>query len=228
MPPAPPKPLRDSPAAIQKPGHHAGELEEREAADRAFHQLDEALLVCRHRAGAVLPRHAVDPACRRVRLVAAEQHAAGLGLAVDEIVGIAEARHVARELVPLNRGEGDVLVIDRRRWHPATDHRADTRRPHAGRVDDLLGGDAPVLGAHADDLAVVPTVDAGHAAVLDDLHAEVAGGVGECVGGAVRIQPAVLRHPDATVQRVGRGRGHARERRLRLEQLDVEADTAGA
>ena len=45
---------------------------------------------------AVLPRHAVVPARHGVRLVPAEENAAALGLAVDEVVGVAEARRLAR------------------------------------------------------------------------------------------------------------------------------------
>ena len=93
----------------------AGVGEEREPPHGAGHQRREALLVGRQGAAAVLPRRAVLPARRRVRLVAAEQHATRLGLAVDEVVGVAEARHVARQLVPGHRLQRDVLVVDRNR-----------------------------------------------------------------------------------------------------------------
>ena len=160
-PPAPPKPFSDSPAASQKPRtleqlaeqrvavrrhrvgmaderRHAGVVEEREAPHRAGHQRREALVIGREHARAVLPRHAVLPARDRVRLVAAEQHAAALRLAVDEIVGVAEARHVARQLVALDRVQRDVLVVDGDRADERADHRGELRRPHPGRVHDRL------------------------------------------------------------------------------------------
>ena len=122
IPPPPPKPLSDRPAATQKPrtpgigpssGFASGVIasgmadeadrlgvgEEREAPDRAGHQRREALVVGRQRARGVLPRHAVLPARHGVELVPAEDHAALLALAVDEVVRVAEAGHVARQLV---------------------------------------------------------------------------------------------------------------------------------
>ncbi len=73
--------------------------EEREPAGGAPQELLEPVHVGRERARAVLPRHAVDPAGDRVALVAAEHDPARLRLAVDEVVRVAEARHVARQLV---------------------------------------------------------------------------------------------------------------------------------
>ena len=90
MPPAPPKPLSESPAAIQNPGvpgigpeqrvavgrhrvgvaderHDARVLEEREPPHGPRHELGEALVVGRERAGAVIPGDAVHPAGHRVR-----------------------------------------------------------------------------------------------------------------------------------------------------------------
>ena len=93
------------------------------------------------RLAAVLPRDAVQPARDRVVLVAAEEHAAGLGLAVDEVVGVAEARQVARQLVAVHGRERDVLVLDRDRDERRAGHRRDLRRPHARGVDHDLGLD---------------------------------------------------------------------------------------
>ena len=188
--------------------HDTGVLEEGEAANRALHQLDEALLVGRDGARAVLPRHAIDPTRRRVGLVAAEENAARLGLAIDEVIGVTEARHVARQLVALDGRERDVLVIDRRGRHPGTDHLADARRPHTGGVDDRLAGNPTLLGTHGDHLATRGAVDARHTAMLNDLDAELARGVGEGVGRAVRVEPAVSRYPDAAVERLGRRGRH--------------------
>ena len=72
--------------------------EERESPDRPRHQRCESLVVGRQGARRVLPRHPVLPAGHRIELVAAEDHAAVLALAVDEVVRVAEARHVAGQL----------------------------------------------------------------------------------------------------------------------------------
>ena len=120
MPPPPPNPLSDSPAATQNPrtpgqrpeqrvgvGRHRvrvadepdrlGVGEEREAADRAVHQRREPLVVRRQRACAAWS-HGTPSSQRDTGsgLVAAEDHPAVLALAVDEVVRVAEARHVAR------------------------------------------------------------------------------------------------------------------------------------
>ena len=99
MPPAPPNPLSDSPAAIQKPGtpgtgpssglrvgrHRIGVADEpgdarrRRGTGSAAPRPPSAPRSARGRpaaARAVLPRAPSIPARRRVRLVAAEQHAA--------------------------------------------------------------------------------------------------------------------------------------------------------
>lgn len=78
--------------------------EEREAAHGARHQDGEALLVLDHGPGPRATTARPAPARRRVGLVAAEEDAARLALAVDEVVGVAEARHVARARAPGRRG----------------------------------------------------------------------------------------------------------------------------
>ena len=92
---------------------------------------------------------------RRVGLVAADQHAAGLGLAVDEVVGVAEAGRVARHLVARRPA-----AIATCWWSTGTDgmnapdHRGDLRRPDPRRVDDVLGLDRAGVGVHGPHLAV--------------------------------------------------------------------------
>ena len=111
----------------------AGVGEEREALRGALHERREARLVGRHASGRRAPTDAVEPARGGIVLVAAEEDAAGLGLAVDEVVGIAEARQVARQLVPVDRRQRDVLVVDRDRDERRAGHGRDLRRPHARR-----------------------------------------------------------------------------------------------
>ena len=171
-PPAPPKPLSDSPAATQNPrtpgigpssglpsGVIASGWQSRRMTPACSRNGKRRIAPSSsgakrsmsdgHRARAVLPRHAVEPARGRVGLVAADQHAAGLALAVDQVVGVAEARRVARDLVrPATGGHRDVLVVDRHRGDERADHRRHLRRPDPGRVDDVLGLDPPSSVQH--------------------------------------------------------------------------------
>ena len=84
--------------------HHARVVQEGEAADRALPERPEALLVRRKRPAPVLPRNAVLPARDGVALVAAEEHSTGFAAPVDQVVGVAEAGHLARKLVAVHRG----------------------------------------------------------------------------------------------------------------------------
>ena len=153
MPPAPPKPLSERPAAVQNPRHagHRPEqriavgrhrvgmaderddacvVQEREAPAGAVHELREALVVRRNGDAGVIPRHSVHPARNRVRLVAAEENPSGLRLAVDEIVEIPEARHLARQLVPVHAARAMCW------WSTGTDGRERPHhRCHLGRPD---------------------------------------------------------------------------------------------
>ena len=177
-------------------------LEEREAPDRALHQRREALLVRRHGLARVLPGHSVDPARWRVVLVAAEEDPARLALAVDEVVGIAEARHLTRQLVALDGGERDVLVVDRRRRGERADHCRELRRPDAGRVDDDLALDPPALGHDGAHLARRPELDRADAGVGEDRDAQLAGRSRERPGRGVRVEKAVAGQVDRAVQLV--------------------------
>ena len=176
--------------------------QEREALRGALHERREARLVGRHRLAAVVPRHAVDPARDGIVLVAAEEHAARLGLAVHEVVGIAEAGHVVRQLVPGDGRQRDVLVLDRDRDEPGAGHGGHLRRPHAGGVDHDLGLDAPALGDDGAHLVPRAELDAGHALARADLGAELARGIRQRVGRRVRVEVAVARQVDRAVERL--------------------------
>ena len=232
IPPPPPKPLSDRPAATQNPrtpghrpeqrvgvGRHRvrmadepdrlGVGEEREAADRAGHQRREPFVVGRQRAGRVLPRHAVDPARHRLGLVAAEEHAAVLALAVDEVVRVAEAGHVARQLVardrPAARCAGGRPASTG--WTPPTiAATCGAQIPAALTTSSVSIGPASV--STPSDLAARRQLEPGHADAGPDPDAERAGGVGHGVGRGVRVEVAVAGEMDGAVQRVGRDRRH--------------------
>ena len=179
--------------------------EEREAPDRALHERLEALPVGRHGGRGVVPGNAVQPAGVRVRLVPAEQHPAVLGLAVDEVVRVAERGHVGGQLVTRNGAQGDVLVIDRGRRDEGADHLGDAGRPQARGVHDDLGIDGLArVDEHAANLAPRTELEPGHPRVLANPDAELARGRGERKRGAVRIEEAVAGQVDRAVQGIGR------------------------
>ncbi len=132
-----------------------------------------------------------------------------------------------RQLVPLDCVQRDVLVIDGDGADERAYHLGDARRPHAGRIHDELGLDRPVLGLDGND-SPVAHVDSGHERMRADLHAEIARGSGDRIGGDVRIDVAVARHPDSTVQRRGCDLREQRTRLLRADELRVEADRVRA
>ena len=250
MPPAPPKPLSERPAAVQNPAHPGHRAEEWIAVRRhrvgmtdecddtcvaqegetpygAVHELLEALVVRWNRHAGVIPRHPVRPARHRVRLVAAEEDPSGLRLAVDEIVEIPEARHLARQLVPLHRGESNVLVVDRHRGRERPHHRRHLRRPDPAGVHDQLRLDRPGVGLDGGHLARRSEPDPGDAASGLDPHAELPRGVRESVRGDVGIDRAVPLDPDRPVERLARGGGQQPHDLIRRKHLDVEPDPAG-
>ena len=134
-----------------------------------------------------------------------------LALAVDEVVGVAEARHVARQLVARHGLQRDVLVVDRRRRDERADHRGDLRRPHAGRVDDELRVDRAGVGQHALDLAPwTPSSNPVTRRPRPDPDAQRPGGIGERMRRRVRVEMAVAGQVDRTVERVGEMAGISR------------------
>ena len=205
---------------------HARVVEEREAPRRPLHQLGETLVVGGQRAPGVIPGHAVDPAGDGIRLVAAEEHAAGLGPAVDEVVGVAEAGHLPGELVARDGVQGDVLMVDGDGGGERAHHRRHLRRPHPAGVHDELRLDPAALGDDRVHPPPGPELDPGDAGVGEDARAELARGVRERVGRGVRVDAAVAGDPDGPVQRLRRRRRHERERLGRADHLDVEADAA--
>ena len=126
IPPPPPNPLSDSPAATQKPrtpgigpmsgfasGVIASGWQTRRTASASARNGKRRIAPSisgwnRSQSGgsevaACSHGTPVQPARVRLRLVAAEQHPAVLGLAVDEVVRVAEARHVVGQLVARDR-----------------------------------------------------------------------------------------------------------------------------
>ena len=207
---------------------HPGVLEQGKSADRALEQGREAIDVRLHGAAAVVPGHAVPPARGRVGLVATDQHAAGLGLPVDEVVGIAEAGSIAGQFVPGHRLHRHVLVVNRHRGQERAHHRGQLRPPDAGGVDDTWRLDRPRVGVHLADLASRAELDPRHPPAQREAHTELASGIGDRVRGDVRVDVAVVLHPDPAVQRLRRSPREAVEHLLRSEQLRVQAVGGGA
>ena len=249
IPPPPPNPLSDNPAATQNPrtpgsgpnnGFASGVIASgwqtsriaSASARNGKRRIAPAISGAnRSQSGgsdcaACSHGHAVLPARPRVQLVATEHHPAVLALAVDEVVRVAEAGHLARQLGSRDRLQGDVLVVDRRRGDERADHRRDLRRPHPGGVHDELGGDRAGVGQDGRDLAPGRQLEPGHADARPHPHAERPGRVRDRVRGPVRVEVAVRGQVDRAVQRVGRDRGHQPACLVGADHLDVEPDAA--
>ena len=207
--------------------NHAGLLEHREPSDRPLEQRREAIHVRFDGAGAVVPRDPVGPACGGVRFIPADQQPSGLGLPVDEVVGVAEAGRVARDLMAGHRLHGHVLMVDRNRREERPHHRRDLRRPDPRRVDDVLGLDTTLVGDDRLDRPVGAELDPGDARADPDLHAERTSRIGHRVGGDVRIDPPVVRHPDAAEDRGAVRLGQPREDLVGRDELRLEARPGG-
>ena len=110
----------------------------------------------------------------------------------------------------------------------APDHRGDSRRPHAGGVDDGVRLDPSGRGDDRAYLAARAALDAGHEGVRADVDAERPCRGGDGVRGDVRIDVPVAGHPDRAVQRLGRRCRHQPPGLLGADQLGVEADAVGA
>ncbi len=203
-------------------------VEEREATGRPLHQLLKACVIRWQHPRAVLPRHAVVPPRDRVRLVAAEQDAAALRLAVDEVVGVAEAGRVTCELPPFDRMQRNVLVVDGDRACERADHCCDLRRPHARGVDDDVRLDATAFGKHRPNLASRTQLDSGDPCVDADVGSELARGCGDGIGRDVRVDVPVTGHPHSSEEGLRAGRGHQSPHVVRTDELGVETDAVRA
>ena len=167
----------------------------------------------------MVPRHAIDPSRDGVCLVPAEHHAAGLGLAVDQVVRIAEAGHIVRQLVPGHGQQRGVLVVDRGRDDEGAGHRGDLWGPDAARDHDHLSLDTPGVSLDRFDRACSAELDSRDAALGEHVCSQLASRGGEGIGRGVWIEVPIARDPDRSVERTLGDRRY---------QLDVEPDASGA
>ena len=122
--------------------------DEGKAARRALKERLEATLVGSDGGPGVLPGDTVDPTRVGVQLIAAQHHTARLGLSIDEVVGVAKARHGLRQFGALDRLQCGMLVIDRRRNDKRAGHGRHLRGPDAARDHHHLSLDSPALRLH--------------------------------------------------------------------------------
>ena len=146
----------------------------------------------------MVPRHAVHPARARLRLIAAEEHPAVLGLAVHEIVRIAEAGNVLGKLVTATALSATCwcsigVTGSSRRPSPRPVAPTCRRRRRRARCRS-----AP-LGHDASDLAAARESNRDPLPVrIRD--AQRPSGLGDRVGRPVRIEMAVAGQVDGAVE----------------------------
>ena len=208
--------------------HDFGVRDEWEAPYCAGHEWREPVEIGRQRPGGVIPGDAVLPARHWVELVPPEDHAAVLGLPIDQVVGVPEARHIPRQLAVGDGLQCDVLMIHRRRRDEPTDHRRDLWSPHPGSIHDELGVDRTRIRQDAADLSPGGQLEPGHSDALADADAEGSGGVGKGVRRAMRIEVAIVSEVHRPEHRLAGHRGHQRQRLPRPDDVRVETDPACA
>ena len=97
-----------------------------------------------------------------------------------------------------------------------------------GGVDDELGLDRSGLGLDVRHRPPLGEPEAGHAAAGPDANAERLGGGGHGVGRRVRVEIAVLLHPDPAVERLAGDGGESAPRLGGRDDHGVEPDAASA
>src|SRR6266508_5627605 len=96
----------------------------------------------------MLPRHAVNPARKGIRLIATYDQSTLLFAHIDQIIRVTQAGSAMCKFVTLHCLESNMLVIDRGCWEIESSHGGDARSPHPGRVDDNRSFDRTFLGEH--------------------------------------------------------------------------------
>ncbi|TME56032.1 MAG: hypothetical protein E6I60_04805 [Chloroflexi bacterium] len=195
---------------------------------RALEERLEPVLVGSDGGPGVLPGNAVDPSGVGVQLVAAQHDASGLGLPIDEVVRVAKAGHVVRELGAPDRLQRGVLVIDRCGHDNGSGHGGDLWRPDAARDHHHLGLDPARLRLHRVHRSRPGQLDPRHPGIRQHLHSELTRGLGQRKGRRMRIDGPVPRQPDRPEQRIPADGGHQLRGVLARNQLDIQSDRPGA
>ena len=204
-----------------RPVDHARDLHVlhlRHAPARVHDDLLEAVPVVLEQAAVEVGRDALEvrAAVRREggrggALVAAHHQTAALLAEVDEQVGVAQRRQRVLRIALAERLGHDVLVRHRHDRDAHAREPSQLRREHASRDHHDLGVDVAALGAHA------ALLDPRHARAREDLHAALAGALGQREGELRRVEVAVGGKPGGAEHAVG---GHQREEPLRLLRRD--------
>ena len=205
-------------------GAHADPLEHRHAFGGQHRELLEAVEV----GGQELAREVAGDARlaerHRIGLPAPDRQAADLGLHVDQVVGIAKGRQIARRV--RNRLGHQVLMLERCHRNLDPGQGADRAAPHAGGVDHHLGADWAALGHHRGHPAAAHG-EAGDPHALADGGAAGAGALGQGLGQAAGVDVAVAGDEGGADHAVP---GHQRKQALGFhgrDQVALEAEALG-
>ncbi len=139
-----------------------------------------------------------------VRLEGTKQDLSGIFLVIGAFVRHPQHRQVRGQPVdPLGH---DIEMLARMKRHRNTGHCTDFARPHAARIDHVIGLDRALVGHYASD-AAIGLVDVGDLDALDDFRAVIARALGKRLGDVDRIRLSVLRQPDAADRVIDRQAG---------------------
>ena len=193
------------------------------AAHRLLQVGPHAVPVGRDLAEGEVVRDAPDVPRRAHRLEQADQQAAGLLAEVAVGGRVLQHRQVRRQVRDLLRDE--IVVLGRLVGDGDACRFAELARPHAGAVDDILGGDVAERRLDAGDAPALPQ-HAGDGHALDDAGTREARALGERHGDVDRVRAAVVLDVEA-----GENVVHARQwkQALHLSRRDlVHVDAAEA
>jgi hypothetical protein len=162
----------------------------RHARDRLLHQVAQPLPVGRQELVREVAWDPVEAPGHGRALVAAHQEPADFLAEIDEAVGVAHRRDVARHAV--DRLGDEILVRHRDHRNGEADHPADLVRPDPGRVDDRLARHRPLLRLDTGDPATGDP-NAEHVHAGPDRDAALSRPRRERPGQRRRVDPAVGR-----------------------------------
>ena len=203
----------------------AGHLERGDAQQRVVHQDLEVVPILFQQLEFERVRDVVGRHPRLgLRLEAADDEAADLFLEVRVAVGVAQDRQVGVHTVDVL---GDhVEVLGRMQRHVDACHRADLFGPLPGAVDDDLGLDVALVGAHTGGAPVVGE-NAGGPGLFDDAGAAHPRALGERERQVGRVGLAVGGQPDGADQVVDPHDGIVLERLLGGQQFAFHVERRG-
>src|SRR5215212_1934504 len=141
----------------------------------------------------MLPRHAIDPARKRIWLVTAYHQAALFFAHIDEVIRVTKARSIMGEFMTRYSLKGHMLVIYGRCWEIEAGHGSHTRTPHARGIDNNGCPDLPLLRDHFLNFPLRRKLNAYHPRMSIDGHPQFFGKARHRCSGCIGVKMTITR-----------------------------------